>query len=210
MTRDEYLIAAKKAIPVICRGITYQRVSAITVRFAEEQERQGNHMPEKWIELELEDIGGNSITHASPRDVEPADREMLEKAHPEDFAEKKKRQEREQVYEEIVGYLNEELGTSYRAQSKNTRRLIDARLAEGHTPEEFRQVIRTKKREWAGTEMAKYLRPDTLFCGKFDGYLNENAVRELKGKQEEASSFDTDEFFAAAFARTYGTTERME
>lgn len=73
---------------------------------------------------------------------------------------------------EIVAYLNERAGTSYRASSKATSRHIEARLHEGYTLQDFFAVIDKKCAEWKGGEMEKYLRPETLFGSKFEGYLN--------------------------------------
>ena len=51
-------------------------------------------------------------------------------------------------------------------------RLIRARQREGYSLDEFREVIRTMSREWLhDQEMQRYLRPETLFGPKFEGYL---------------------------------------
>ena len=34
-------------------------------------------------------------------------------------------------------------------------------------------MINIKSKQWLNTEMEKYLRPETLFSNKFEGYLNE-------------------------------------
>lgn len=73
---------------------------------------------------------------------------------------------------EVVQALNEETGSHYRPTSKATMRHILARLREGFTVEDCKEVIRKKSEEWRGTDMAKYLRPETLFGSKFEGYLN--------------------------------------
>lgn len=73
---------------------------------------------------------------------------------------------------EIIDYLNEKAGTKYRVTTVATGRHINARLSEGYTVADFKKVIDTKCAEWLGTEYAKYLRPDTLFAGKFEGYVN--------------------------------------
>ena len=75
---------------------------------------------------------------------------------------------------EIVSFLNEMCGTSYRASSKKTKDLIHARLNEGFTVEDFRTVIYRKGKQWMNDpKMCKFLRPETLFSNKFEGYLNE-------------------------------------
>ncbi|MBR4589306.1 MAG: conserved phage C-terminal domain-containing protein [Bacteroidaceae bacterium] len=80
---------------------------------------------------------------------------------------------KEQV-EQIVNYLNEVLGTEYRPTTKKTRDVINARLKEGFTVEDFKTVIYKKAKQWVDDpKMCKYLRPETLFSNKFEGYLNE-------------------------------------
>ncbi len=76
------------------------------------------------------------------------------------------------IYKDIVEYLNTVVGSNYRYQSKATQRLISARLNEGFTVDDFKAVIEKKAKEWKGTEMAQYLRPETLFGTKFESYLN--------------------------------------
>lgn len=72
----------------------------------------------------------------------------------------------------IVGFLNSATSSNYRYQTKATQRLINARLNEGFTVDDFKAVIDKKAKEWKGTEMAQYLRPETLFGTKFESYLN--------------------------------------
>ena len=77
---------------------------------------------------------------------------------------------------EVIEYLNEVLGTDYKPTSKKTKDLINARLKEGFTVEDFKTVIYKKAKQWADDpKMCKYLRPETLFSNKFEGYLNEKA-----------------------------------
>lgn len=76
---------------------------------------------------------------------------------------------------EIVEYLNEKAGTKYRASTESTARHIRARLNEGYSVEDFKTVIDKKCAEWSGTEMSKYLRPETLFGSKFESYLNQRS-----------------------------------
>lgn len=71
-----------------------------------------------------------------------------------------------------IAYLNQKLGKSYKYVDKNTK-LVNARLKEGYTIDDFKTVIDKKVTEWKNGDMAKYLRPETLFGTKFDGYLNQ-------------------------------------
>lgn len=81
------------------------------------------------------------------------------------------------VAEDIVSHLNSVTGSSYRSTTSKTRKLIAARLAEGFTVDDFKAVITKKAKEWQDTDMAQYLRPETLFGTKFEGYLNQPEVR---------------------------------
>ena len=77
------------------------------------------------------------------------------------------------IYVEIVDYLNAKAGTRYKATTANTRKHIKARLEEGFTVDDFKVVITKKCSEWLGnSKMEQYLRPETLFGSKFEGYLN--------------------------------------
>ena len=82
-----------------------------------------------------------------------------------------------EIYINIIGHLNEKAGTNYRPTSKATQGHINARLAEGYTVEDFYTVIDKKCAEWSCSDMAKYLRPETLFGSKFENYLNAPAVQ---------------------------------
>ena len=77
------------------------------------------------------------------------------------------------TYREIIEHLNKRASTSYRPSTKKTQAIIRARLAEGFTIDNFKTVIDKKCDEWLGDEkMERYLRPETLFSNKFEGYLN--------------------------------------
>lgn len=79
--------------------------------------------------------------------------------------------------EEVVNHLNQRAGTHYKATTANTRKLIKARLKEGFTVDDIKLVIDKKCAEWLNNPaMAEYLRPETLFGNKFEGYLNSQAV----------------------------------
>ena len=81
------------------------------------------------------------------------------------------------VITEIVDYLNKKAHTNYRSNSKTTIRHINARLNEGYTLSDFKQVIDNRCATWLGTDMEQYLRPSTLFGSKFEDYLNARAPK---------------------------------
>lgn len=78
----------------------------------------------------------------------------------------------------IVDYLNSKAGTNYRATTPKTQKLINARMSEGFKVDDFKAVIDKKCADWLKTDMEKYLRPETLFGTKFEGYLNEKQGRD--------------------------------
>jgi uncharacterized phage protein (TIGR02220 family) len=79
------------------------------------------------------------------------------------------------VYKYIVEYLNEKANKNFRPTTKKTQSLINARIREGFTLDDFKKVIDIKCSQWLDTEMEKYLRPETLFGTKFESYLNEKS-----------------------------------
>lgn len=77
----------------------------------------------------------------------------------------------------IIDYLNEKTGRHFKTTEKN-KRLIRARAKEGYKVEDFVKVIDNKYSDWSHDQrMAQYLRPETLFGTKFDGYLNSDPAR---------------------------------
>ncbi|AGZ26249.1 conserved phage C-terminal domain-containing protein [Staphylococcus pasteuri] len=76
-------------------------------------------------------------------------------------------------YKEIIGYLNEKAGKQFKHNTGKSKRCIEARWNEDFRLDDFKKVIDTKTSEWLGTSQEKYLRPETLFGTKFEGYLNQ-------------------------------------
>ncbi|ATN02452.1 conserved phage C-terminal domain-containing protein [Staphylococcus capitis] len=76
-------------------------------------------------------------------------------------------------YKEIVAYLNDKTNKKYKHTTGKTRRFIEARWNEDFRLDDFKKVIDIKTSEWLGTSQEKYLRPETLFGTKFEGYLNQ-------------------------------------
>lgn len=75
---------------------------------------------------------------------------------------------------EIINYLNEKTGKSFKPSTSLTKRAITARWNEGFSMEDFKVVIDTMAKQWIGNEkMERYLRPETLFGPKFEGYLQQ-------------------------------------
>ena len=80
-------------------------------------------------------------------------------------------------YSEIIDYLNEKTGRSFRNVDAN-KKLIKARLNDGYKLDDFKTVIDNMVANWSGKEFngtpaETYLQPKTLFSNKFDSYLNQ-------------------------------------
>lgn len=82
--------------------------------------------------------------------------------------------------EDVLGYLNRSAGKGYEFRNRtgeltaSAERII-ARLKQGYTREELREVVHAKCEQWSADDrMAEYLRPITLFGKeKFEQYLGE-------------------------------------
>lgn len=89
---------------------------------------------------------------------------------------KDKEQDKDMVKDmekDIIDDLNLILKTSYKPTTPKTRELISARLKEGATVEDFKTVHRKMAKVWGvDNKMRRYLRPQTLYSNKFEGYLN--------------------------------------
>lgn len=103
---------------------------------------------------------------------------------------------------EVIEYLNLKAQTRYRASTPKTKQLIRARLAEGFILDDFKIVIDNKCADWKGTEFEKFLRPETLFGTKFEGYLN--------GRQTVQKSTNKNaDLYARALAKAREIDERQ-
>ena len=87
--------------------------------------------------------------------------------------------------DEVINYFNkpdtEEPIRSFKKTSKSTRSKISARLNEGFTVDDLKDVIFYKYNQWVknpvefknGVMSNTYYRPDTLFSTHFENYLQE-------------------------------------
>ncbi|MBR4632919.1 conserved phage C-terminal domain-containing protein [bacterium] len=95
----------------------------------------------------------------------------------------------------IIDYLNAKLNTRYKAENKKTLELVNARLKEGFTIDDFKNVIDKKTIEWVNDpSMYKYLRPVTLFSTKFESYLNQPAKKPSNKSTSKFQNFKPREY----------------
>lgn len=77
-------------------------------------------------------------------------------------------------YVGIINYLNLKTNSHYKPTTPLTKRLIQLRWKEEFRLEDFQKVIDNKTADWLyDGKMEKFLRPETLFGTKFEGYLQE-------------------------------------
>lgn len=100
-----------------------------------------------------------------------------------------KKSKNSEAIKTIIDYLNSATDSSYRSTTKSNQKKINARLEEGFTVDDFKKVIDKKNAEWKGTDMAKFLRPETLFGTKFEGYLNA-PISKPSGKNWKRNNFE--------------------
>ncbi|HEL1999392.1 TPA: phage replisome organizer N-terminal domain-containing protein [Streptococcus suis] len=121
----------------------------------------------KDIYSELDNSAEQSSEYTFPSWLNQSSIEELRKTNPKNYP----------IYIPIQ-YLNQETGHTYKFIATHTK-FIQARYKDGYTLEDFKKVIDTKVAQWKNNiEMAKYLRPKTLFSpSNFDSYLNEMPKR---------------------------------
>ena len=75
----------------------------------------------------------------------------------------------------VIAYLNQKIGTRYKYNSAKSKKYINARVNEdGYKFDDFKTAIDNKVVDWGrDPKMVKYLRPETLFGHKMEGYVNE-------------------------------------
>lgn len=95
----------------------------------------------------------------------------------------------------VLAHLNTTCGTKFESVEANLK-FIRGRLAE-YPEETLIRVVDAKRKEWTGTEQAKYLRPETLFgatkCAQYAGQLDVKPSEKPAGRELleiEAESID--------------------
>lgn len=76
-------------------------------------------------------------------------------------------------YKKFFDFFKETTGKRYTA-TNNNKKLINARLNEGATKQDFYLITKHKAIQWKDNDMNQWLKPSTLFIPKhFEDYLNE-------------------------------------
>ena len=87
--------------------------------------------------------------------------------------------ETKNIIQKVTEFLNLKAKTNFKHSTPKTQSLIQARLNEGFTYDDFVIVINKKTDQWLNdAKMSGYIRPETLFGTKFEGYLNEKVGKD--------------------------------
>lgn len=99
--------------------------------------------------------------------------------------------EKNNIYSRVINYLNQKTNSDFKSNTKKTKELIDARRKEGFDIKDFEVVIDFKCKQWINNvEMQDYLRPQTVFSNKFEGYLNAAKRQGVKSKKEVMKNYE--------------------
>ncbi|TWJ56202.1 phage replisome organizer N-terminal domain-containing protein [Bacillus paralicheniformis] len=138
-------------------------------RYRERKKQLQLSSPQNARDVSVTSRDGTDIDKELDKDIDKENNILSGKP---DSASSKKEKE-EIPYKLIIDLLNKVAGTKYRHTTTKTRSLIKARWNEGNRFDDFKHVILVKWEEWRGSDMDKYLRPETLFGTKFENYRNQ-------------------------------------
>lgn len=148
----------------------YQNIDGLEKIRNQTRERTIRYRERLALEKECVTCDASVTSHVTSRDA--TDKEREKEGDLRDTILSGKPDDLPQKCALIIARLNEKTGANFRSTTESTRRHIHARLEEGFTVDDFYAVIDSKAAEWGNDpKMAPYLRPDTLFCTKFEGYL---------------------------------------
>ena len=111
--------------------------------------------------------------------------------------------------EKIVTYLNKKTGKSFNFKSPQTFTYIEERIKDGFKYDDFIKVIDNKCTQWLNdTKFNQYLRPQTLFGIKFEGYLNETPATTTESTVIRSPAKTSAELDAEIDAMIYGVKKK--
>lgn len=148
--------------------IDYKSTTKYTIVTVVNWEVYQNELQEGTSNIEKKNIKGTSKEHQ--KNTNKNDKEC-------------NKNDKKNIYSLIIDYLNKKAGKKFKAETKETQRLINGRIKEGFKLEDFKKVIDNKCNEWIGktTREGKscedWLNPQTLFRpSNFEKYLNQKSM----------------------------------
>jgi uncharacterized phage protein (TIGR02220 family) len=86
---------------------------------------------------------------------------------------------------EIIDYLNFKTNSKYKHETGNTQKVLNARINEGYTLQQFKQAIDNAYNHWSKTDELNQMQPHTLFNTKFESRVTGQAYNwNKKGKNK--------------------------
>ncbi|MGM0916609.1 MAG: phage replisome organizer N-terminal domain-containing protein [Bacillota bacterium] len=159
----------------ICNWEKHQNVDAMNKIREDTRKRVAKHR-EKQKALALETSGNvtcNVTVTQSNEQERRSKKEEVRKKNRDILSGNPTVDESEIPFKLITDLLNQMSEKNYRHTTPKTQQLIKARWNEGFRFDDFKKVILAKCFEWRDNpDMSKFLRPETLFGTKFEGYLN--------------------------------------
>jgi uncharacterized phage protein (TIGR02220 family) len=148
---------------------TYQGIQLIDETANETAMRQQRDSNETHIKKEKKE---KKLINKDLKDIVPVDESNFSEPETDKTEQPKPKTTVQPPFRVIIDHLNLKSGRNYKV-GEHSQRLIRARWTEGHRLEDFIAVIDKKAAEWLNDpKYNEYLRPETLFSNKFDGYLN--------------------------------------
>lgn len=173
----------------ICNWEKHQNVDAMNKIREDTRKRVAKHR-EKQKALALETSGNvtcNVTLTQSNEQERRSKKEEVRKKNKDILSGNPTADESEIPFKLITDLLNQMSDKNYRHSTPKTQQLIKARWNEGFRFDDFKKVILAKCFEWRDNpDMSKFLRPETLFGTKFEGYLN-NSDEVIKRAQHKIS-----------------------
>ncbi|QKJ41740.1 phage replisome organizer N-terminal domain-containing protein [Bacillus altitudinis] len=159
----------------ICNWEKHQNVDAMD-KIREDTRRRVARHREKQKSLTLDsssNVTCNVTVTQSNEQERRSKKEEVRKKNKDILSGNPTADESEIPFKLITDLLNQMSEKNYRHTTPKTQQLIKARWNEGFRFDDFKKVILAKCFEWRDNpEMSKFLRPETLFGTKFEGYLN--------------------------------------
>ncbi|WP_180373047.1 conserved phage C-terminal domain-containing protein, partial [Oenococcus oeni] len=85
------------------------------------------------------------------------------------------------IAKKALNYFNQQSNRKFNLSAKKNTKPIIARLNEGFSPEDLKTVIDRACSHWKGkADYEQFLRPETIFNGRFDERLNNTIKWEYK------------------------------
>lgn len=159
----------------ICNWEKHQNVDAMNKIREDTRKRVAKHREkQKALALEASSNVTRNVTVTQSNEQERrSKKEEVRKKNKDILSGNPTVDESEIPFKLITDLLNQMSEKNYRHTTPKTQQLIRARWNEGFRFDDFKKVILAKCFEWRDNpDMNKFLRPETLFGTKFEGYLN--------------------------------------